>query len=95
MDLSVPPVFSNNEVKFKDFPLFSLTNHVKHLLGNNLDSFQVISNMKAFVSWLVSYWEDDVEITQYPDISSPGDRDAQDEVTHLLSVKEQIFEDFS
>ena len=51
--------------------------------------------MKFLISWLVLYWEVDVDITQYPGTTSTGDLEAPDEVAHLLSVNEQIFKDLS
>ena len=96
LDLKVPPIFTPSEAKFKDFPLFSVTDHhARRSLGNNLALSQVVSNMKSFVSWLISHWEDQVDISQYPGTTSPGNRDVQDEVVHSLSVQEQIVEDIA
>ena len=75
---------------------FAVTQHqAKLAFANTAAMAQVQVNMHDYLSWLVHYWNDKVDILSYPGTASPGNRVVPEAVPSALTINQQIQADLA
>ena len=83
-------MFSRNLVKFKETPLFAITQHQSKLaFGNTAAMAQLCGGMQDFLSWLVENWNNFLDITTYMGPSVRGIQ-PDDPSPHTDTVADQL-----
>ena len=75
-------------------PLFMISEHrSKQSLANHAALSKVFFNIQSYLAWLISMWDERVDLSAYPGSTSPAGHTSPEEVVRQDTIREQILND--